>query len=181
MYDKLIQMGREKVLLDEKGLKGVLKEGLAIPISHLSDLENMVLVGIYTRGVYLAQRIRRFIRQVHGVDLPLGEIDINLYRDDFVRRFDFPQVRQSRIPDVQDKVVVLVDDVLFTGRTVRAALDAILDVGRPSAVRLAVLISRPGREMPICPDVVGMEVDPGQKRIYVELKEVDGRDRVILR
>ncbi len=174
-------MGREKVLLDENGLREVLKKGLAVPISRLSDLEDVVIVGIYTRGVYLARRIHRYIKRIYGLNLPLGEIDINLYRDDFVRRFDFPQVRESKIPNIQDKVVVLVDDVLFTGRTVRAALDAILDVGRPSAIRLAVLVSRPGREMPICPDIVGVDVDPGQKRVYVELKEVDGQDRVVLR
>ncbi len=174
-------MGREKVLLDENGLREVLKKGLAVPISRLSDLEDVVIVGIYTRGVYLARRIHRYIKRIYGLNLPLGKIDINLYRDDFVRRFDFPQVRESKIPNIQDKVVVLVDDVLFTGRTVRAALDAILDVGRPSAIRLAVLVSRPGREMPICPDIVGVDVNPGQKRVYVELKEVDGQDRVVLR
>lgn len=174
-------MGRVEILLDEKGLRKVLQEDLVVPISHLCDLKNMVLVGIYTRGVYLCRRIHRYIKRTCGVDLPLGEIDINLYRDDFVRRFDFPRVRESTIPNVQDKVVVLVDDVLFTGRTVRAALDAILDVGRPLAIRLAVLIARPGREMPICPDIVGMHVDPGARRVYVELKEVDGQDRVVLR
>ncbi len=174
-------MARERVLLDEKGLKEVLKKNLAIPISCLPNLQDVVLVGIYTRGVYLAKRIQQYIKRTSKVDLPLGEIDINLYRDDFVRRFEFPQVRQSKIPPIQDKTVVLIDDVLFTGRTVRAGLDAILDVGRPARVMLAVLVKRPGREMPICPDLVGIEVDPKKRRVYVELKEVDGQDRVVVR
>lgn len=175
-------MGREKVILDPSGFRQALESRLCQPLlSEGFPLSNVILVGIYTRGVYLAHRIQRWIRRKTGVSLPVGEIDINLYRDDFVRRFDLPQVRRTNLPDVTDKGVLLVDDVLFTGRTARSALSAILDVGRPSFVKLMVLVQRPGREMPICADFVGVEVDPGDRRVYVELKEVDGKDRVVVR
>ena len=177
-------MARSKKILDKVSLKEALVEKICTPIiKEFPSLSDLVIVGIYTRGVYLANRVRDFIFKKTGVKLPLGEIDINLYRDDFVRRFDFPQVRRTDIPDgVQDKGVILVDDVLFTGRTVRAALDVILDVGRPKFIKLAVLVSRPGREMPVCPDYVGLDVDVSEdKRVYVQLREVDGADQVVIR
>ncbi len=179
-------MSRAKCLLDAKGLRSKLAEGICKKIIlDFPDLSSLVLIGIYTRGVYLARRIRQYIKQHTSFDLPLGEIDINLYRDDFVRRFDIPQVRQTNIPGgVENKGIVLVDDVIYTGRTVRAALDAIVDMGRPSFVKLAVLVDRPGREMPICADYIGLKLEPEivkNRRVYVQLKEVDGQDQVSLR
>ncbi len=176
-------MGKGKRVLDAADIKKVLAENICMPIlSDFPDLDNLVLVGIYTRGVYLARRIQKILQRKTKTKPLIGEIDINLYRDDFVRRFDIPEVRQTNIPGgVQDKKVVLVDDVIFTGRTVRAALDVILDIGRPELIKLAVLVSRPGRQMPICPDYIGWDAGSVEKRVYVELEEVDGVDQVVIR
>jgi pyrimidine operon attenuation protein/uracil phosphoribosyltransferase len=144
------------------------------------DLSLLAIVGIRARGDALASRIRDAIRLNEGIDLPLGAIDITLYRDDLTRIGYAPVVRESEIPfSVDDRIVVLVDDVLFTGRTVRAAMDALVDYGRPRAIRLAVLVDRGHRELPIRADFVGKNVptSPGDD-VRVHLTEVDGRDEV---
>ncbi len=177
-------MAKDSCILDEKAFREVLINNIARRIiSDVPDLSDLLLIGIYTRGVYLAKRIASYIKRTQSVSIPVGEIDINLYRDDFVRRFDMPKVKQTSIPvPVEDRQIVLVDDVIFTGRTVRAALDAIVDLGRPKCIKLAVLVDRPQREMPIHPDFVGIKLEEiGKKRVYVEVKEVDGRDRVVIR
>lgn len=142
-------------------------------------LENVCLVGVYTRGVDLARRLQRMLAEEEDVDVPMGTIDIALYRDDAMLE---PQVGPSSIPfQVKDRTVVLVDDVLFTGRTTRAALDALMDFGRPRAVQLLVLVDRGHRELPIQADYVGRScVTHPDERIKVELHEVDGVDRVAL-
>ena len=144
------------------------------------DLSLLAIVGIRARGDALASRIREAIRANEGVDLPLGAIDITLYRDDLTRIGYAPVVRESEIPfSVADRVVVLVDDVLFTGRTVRAAMDALVDYGRPRAIRLAVLVDRGHRELPIRADFVGKNVPTSpDDDVRVHLTEVDGRDEV---
>jgi pyrimidine operon attenuation protein / uracil phosphoribosyltransferase len=143
-------------------------------------VEGLALVGIRTRGVPLARRLASAIQQIQGTEIPVGTLDINLYRDDLTTIADHPVLRKTEIPfPVDAKRVILVDDVLFTGRTVRAALDGITDLGRPAYIRLAVLIDRGHRELPIRADIVGSTVSTSlQERVRVELEEVDGNDRV---
>ncbi|MDE3113709.1 MAG: bifunctional pyr operon transcriptional regulator/uracil phosphoribosyltransferase PyrR [Chloroflexota bacterium] len=144
------------------------------------DPTRIALVGIRSRGDVLATRLRAAILANEGVQLPLGILDITLYRDDLTRVASAPIVRTTEIGfPVDDRIVVLVDDVLFTGRTIRAAMDALVDYGRPKAIRLAVLVDRGHRELPIRADHVGKNV-PTQPRddVRVHLTEVDGRDEV---
>lgn len=146
-------------------------------------VEDLVLVGIRRRGVPLARTIAENIKCIEGNDVPVGELDITLYRDDLTTLADQPMVHRTEIPvDIRNKTVVLVDDVLFTGRTVRAALDAIIDIGRPKAIQLAILVDRGHRELPIRADFVGKNV-PTSKRelIAVEVSEYDGTDRVVIK
>lgn len=138
------------------------------------------LVGIRTRGVPLARRMAARIREIEGVELPVGVLDITLYRDDLTTIAHQPVIHKTEIPfSVDGKVIVLVDDVLFTGRTVRAALDALIDLGRPRRIQLAVLVDRGHRELPIRADFVGKNTPTSlEEVIKVELVEVDGVDRV---
>jgi len=144
--------------------------------------EGLALVGIRTRGFPLAERLAEAIRQIEGKRLPVGILDITLYRDDLSTIDVQPQVRKTEIPfDVARKDIVLVDDVIFTGRTARAALDAIMDLGRPSRIQLAVLVDRGHREVPIRPDYVGKNVPTSRREIIsVRLVEVDGKDEVVI-
>jgi pyrimidine operon attenuation protein/uracil phosphoribosyltransferase len=143
--------------------------------------DGLVVLGIPTRGVPLAERLARAMADVEGVDIPVGALDITLYRDD-LRRHPTRPVGRSRLPvSVDDAVVVLVDDVLFSGRTVRAALDALGDLGRPRAVRLAVLVDRGHRELPIRADHVGKNLPTrADERVSVRLTEVDGVNEVTI-
>ena len=146
------------------------------------DISHLAIVGIRSRGDVLAQRLRDAIKANEGAEVPLGSLDITLYRDDLTRIGYAPVVHESAIDfSVDDRVVVLVDDVLFTGRTIRAALDALVDYGRPRATRLAVLIDRGHRELPIRADFVGKNVPTKPTDdVRVHLVEVDGRDEVEL-
>jgi len=146
------------------------------------DISHLAIVGIRSRGDVLAQRLRDAIKANEGAEVPLGSLDITLYRDDLTRIGYAPVVHESAIDfSVDDRVVVLVDDVLFTGRTIRAALDALVDYGRPRATRLAVLIDRGHRELPIRADFVGKNVPTkATEDVRVHLVEVDGRDEVEL-
>jgi len=141
---------------------------------------DLVIVGLLSRGYPLARRLAAAIRESEGVEVPVGSLDIGLYRDDVARRPAPPPVRPSDIPvSIDGKTVVLVDDVLFTGRSIRAALDALLDHGRPARVRLAVLIDRGHRELPIRPDFVGKNVPTALvQKVRVRLQELDGEDAV---
>ena len=140
------------------------------------------IVGIHTGGVFLAARIKEKIEKREGVVLPAGNLDITLYRDDWSLISQNPIVKKSDIGFLlEDKRVVLVDDVIFTGRTIRAAMDAIMDYGRPLSIQLVVLVDRGGRELPIQPDYVGLGVSPlSYERVDVLLREKDGRDAVVL-
>lgn len=143
---------------------------------------NLVLIGIHTRGVFLARRLAAEISTIEGREVLSGDMDITLYRDDWTRVSSQPVVRSTTIPfSVDDKDVILVDDVLFTGRTTRAALDSLMDFGRPARVELAVLIDRGLRELPIQADFTGrfIKTDPFQM-INVMLSEYDARDRVVM-
>ena len=146
------------------------------------DLSALAIVGIRSRGDVLAARLRAAIKQNEGADVPLGSLDITLYRDDLTRIGYAPIVHESALDfSVDGRVVVLVDDVLFTGRTIRAAMDALVDYGRPRAIRLAVLVDRGHRELPIRADFVGKNVPTkATDDVRVRLAEVDGRDEVSL-
>ncbi|CAM3174649.1 pyrimidine operon attenuation protein / uracil phosphoribosyltransferase [Lactobacillus bombicola] len=154
-------------------------------IEHNKGTENLVLVGIKTRGVYLAQRIHERIQKLEGVDVPLGQLDITLYRDD---RHDAslpqePVVNSTAIDvDITNKNVVLVDDVIFTGRTIRSAMDAIMDLGRPSSIAVAVLVDRGHRELPIRADFVGKNIPTSShEQVAVNVEEIDHKDSVELK
>jgi pyrimidine operon attenuation protein/uracil phosphoribosyltransferase len=143
---------------------------------------SIALVGIRTHGAPLARRLGAKLQSILGRDLPTGELDISMHRDDLSLRGALPQVGPSNIAfDVSDKTIVLVDDVLFTGRTIRAALDEIADFGRPRRIQLAILIDRGHRELPIRPDFIGKNVPTApDERIGVRLAELDGKDEVVL-
>jgi len=145
-------------------------------------LEGLALVGIRSRGEFLAQRVQRVMTQIEGGAVPFGVVDITLYRDDLDRGVQNPEVKATHLPfDVETKRILLVDDVLFTGRTIRAALDAIMDFGRPQAVQLAVLVDRGHRELPIRADYVGKNLPTSRaERVHVRVAEVDGIDEVVI-
>ncbi len=145
-------------------------------------VENLVIVGLQTRGAYLAQRISNKIKEIEGVEVPTGYLDVTLYRDDFRTRLKQPSVQVTNIPlAVDDQNIVLVDDVLYTGRTVRAALDALMDFGRPARIYLAVLVDRGHRELPIKPDFVGKNIPTSiGEEVRVKMTEVDEEDGVYL-
>ncbi|HEX9696383.1 MAG TPA: bifunctional pyr operon transcriptional regulator/uracil phosphoribosyltransferase PyrR [Actinomycetota bacterium] len=142
--------------------------------------EHLVLVGLLSRGEIIAQRLAERIAEIEGVKVPTGSIEIGLYRDDIGLRHP-PALKTDHIPPIDDKVVVLVDDVLYTGRSVRAALDALMDVGRPKAVQLAVLVDRGHRELPIRADYVGKNIPTAHgEQIVVRVVETDGDDAVLV-
>jgi pyrimidine operon attenuation protein/uracil phosphoribosyltransferase len=143
-------------------------------------LEGLVLIGMRTRGVPLAQRIADAIHEFEGHEVPVGALDINLYRDDIGSIHRAPQVQPSDLPtDIDGRTVILVDDVLYTGRSIRAALDALTDYGRPAAIQLAVVVDRGHRELPIRPDYVGKNIPTARDEdVSVLLSEIDGEDEV---
>ena len=146
------------------------------------SLDGLALVGIRTRGVPLAQRLALNLARIGGVDLPIGLLDINLYRDDLSRIADHPILKKTEIPfELDGSRIILVDDVLFTGRTIRAALDGLMDLGRPDWIQLAVLIDRGHREVPIRADYVGKNVPTARNEsVEVRLQEIDELDEVVL-
>ncbi|NLM25724.1 MAG: bifunctional pyr operon transcriptional regulator/uracil phosphoribosyltransferase PyrR [Firmicutes bacterium] len=167
-------------ILDEDGIRRCLTRIAHEIIENNKGTDNLVLIGIRTRGVPLAKRLAEKIAQIEGVQVPVGELDISLYRDDLTTIADQPIVNNTEIPfDVNNKKVILVDDVLYTGRTVRAALDGIIDQGRPQAIQLAVLVDRGHRELPIRADYVGKNVPTSkQELISVSVRECDQQDSV---
>jgi len=177
-----------KVLLDAEGIERTLSRIAHELIERNDDLEQVALVGIHTRGVPLAQRLRRLVAERTGEELPVGQLDITFYRDDVqVRGGEAPLHAQPLVRStaldfgLEGRTVVLVDDVLYTGRTIRAAVEALFDYGRPARVQLAVLADRGHRELPIRPDYVGKNLPTSRdERIQVQLLEVDEVDRVLL-
>lgn len=174
---------REKAqVLDETGIDRALTRIAHEILERAGGTEGLAMVGIRTRGVTLAQRIAQRLSAIESVKVPVGALDITLYRDDLGLKAEAPILRGTDIPfPVGGKTVVLVDDVLYTGRTIRAALDAIMDLGRPRMIQLAVLIDRGHRELPIRPDYVGKNLPTSRREIVrVELREHDGQDRVVI-
>jgi pyrimidine operon attenuation protein / uracil phosphoribosyltransferase len=168
-------------ILDERALARTLARMASEIVERSGGIEELVLVGVQRRGVELAGRLKRLIDNAEGSNLPCGKLDITLYRDDLQTIGPRPVVGETVLPRLDGKTVVIVDDVLYTGRTVRAALDEFADFGRPSRVLLCVLIDRGGRELPIQADVVGTTVSTGPgDRVDVFVSEVDGRDAVEL-
>ncbi len=177
----------EKVLLDDEAISRTLSR-IAHEIIERTDVTSVALVGIHTRGVPLAQRLRRMIEEFSGEEVALGSVDITFHRDDLhVRGGEAPLHPQPLVRDtkldfpLEGMTIVLVDDVLYTGRTIRAAIDALFDYGRPARVQLAVLADRGHRELPIRPDYVGKNLPTSRgERVQVQLVEVDEVDRVLL-
>jgi pyrimidine operon attenuation protein/uracil phosphoribosyltransferase len=178
----------QRVLLDEESIRRTLSRIAHEIIERNEDLETVALVGIHTRGVPIANRLRRLVEERTGEELALGQLDITFHRDDVhVRSGQAPRraqplARETKLDfDLEGRTVILVDDVLYTGRTIRAAIDALLEYGRPDRVQLAVLADRGHRELPIRPDYVGKNLPTGRnERVQVELVEIDEVDRVML-
>ena len=169
------------VLLDEKAIERSILRITHQILEKNNGSGDLSLIGIRTRGVYLARRIQEQIRVVEKKEIPVGILDITMYRDD-IFKLKTPEVKKTEIPfDVNNITIVLVDDVMHTGRTTRAAIDAIMDLGRPRKIQLAVLVDRGSREMPIHPDYRGIfHPATADQEIFVKLREVDGLDEVIL-
>lgn len=169
-------------ILDAEAIDRALRRIAHEIVERNKGTKDLVLVGIRRRGVPLAQRLGRYIKEFEGDSVPIGVLDITLYRDDLTLKFDRPQVHRTEVPvNISGKTVVLVDDVLYTGRTVRAALDALVDLGRPAQIQLAVLIDRGHRELPIRADYVGKNVPTSKKEVIeVRLEEIDGVNEVMI-
>lgn len=170
-----------KKILDDKAINRGLTRIAHEIIERNKGVEDVVLLGIKTRGVPLAERIAEKILQFEGVKVTCEAVDITFYRDDLEKKSDNPEVLSRISINVDHKIVVLVDDVVFTGRTCRAAMDAIMDAGRPSKIQLATLVDRGHRELPLRPDYVGKNVPTSTTEIvHVHLLEIDGIDEVII-
>ena len=175
-------MKEKAQLMDEKAIGRAITRISHEIIERNKGIEDVVLVGIKTRGVPIADRIGKKIQQIEGASVNTGDVDITLYRDDLKKIDVDPVINGSNVQfSIDDKIVILVDDVLYTGRTVRSALDAIIDIGRPKAIQLAVLVDRGHRELPIRADYVGKNVPTSKGEIIsVKLSEIDGEDSVTI-
>lgn len=171
-----------KELLNKRDIDRILSRIAHEIIEKNKGTENLCFVGIQRGGVHLARRLVEKIRQIEGVNIPVGSLDISFYRDDIGLRGQHPVARKTDIPcDITDKKIILVDDVLFTGRSIRAAMDALMDFGRPAQIQLAVLIDRGHRELPIRADYVGKNIPTSKtENIEVQLEEEGFEDKVIL-
>ena len=175
-------MKKKKTILTDQDFKRIITRMAHEIIEKHKGTKNLALVGIQTRGDYLAKRVADQIRKIENVTLPVGSMDINMYRDDWTKISHQPIVRPSNIPfSVDDMDIILVDDVLFTGRTIRAAMGALMDFGRPSRIELAILIDRGHRELPIQADYKGLSIDTEhQDMVNVLVAEHDKQDAVYI-
>ncbi len=173
---------KDVLVMDAKTIERALIRIAHEIVEKNKGAENMAVIGIKNRGEHLALRVARLIEKIEKVQIPVGLMDITLYRDDVQTKLEQPLVQKTEILfDVVEKVIILVDDVLFTGRTIRAALDQIIDFGRPECIQLAVLVDRGHRELPIRADYVGKNIPTSKdERVKVKIKEVDGEDSVIV-
>lgn len=169
-----------ETVLDEKKISRALNRIAHEILEHNSGAESLAIIGVITRGAHLARRIADIIKELEGVDVPVGLMDISLYRDDVHSKLDQPVIQRTDILfSVVDKNIILVDDVLFSGRTTRAALDQIIDFGRPRSIQLAVLIDRGHRQLPIKADYVGANIPTNiADQVILEVTEKEGRDIV---
>lgn len=172
-----------KIVMDDQEIARAITRIAHQIVEMNKGIENVVLIGIMNRGVPLAKRIAKIINQSEKKKVLVGALDVSLYRDDLTKKGKYIQVRRSSIPfDITDKIVVLVDDVIFAGRTARAALDGLKDYGRASKVELVALVDRGHRELPIHPDFVGKKIPTAQKEeVQANFLETDGADRVIIK
>jgi pyrimidine operon attenuation protein / uracil phosphoribosyltransferase len=175
-------MGAINIILDAADIDRKLQRITREILEEHQGVKNLTLIGIQTRGVYLAKRIQSSINEIEGIQIPTGEMDITLYRDDWTRISLNPVVKTTNISfSVDGKQVILVDDVLFTGRTTRAAMDALIDFGRPDRIELAVLLDRGHRELPIQANYVGKFIETRRSEtVNVLLREHDGEDKVVI-
>ena len=173
---------RQKRILHASQISSIFERFRKDMSRRYDSLDQVVFIGVRTRGPYIAKRLAQLIKKHHEITIPVGEMDITLYRDDLNALLPGGTIDHTRIPfDIANKVVVLFDDVLYTGRTVRAAVDHLIDLGRPRMIHLAVMIDRGGRELPIAANYVGKTVRlPAGKNIQVRLKEIDKRDEVVI-
>ena len=171
-----------KNILDAEGIQRAVTRIAHEILERNQGIRDLVLMGIRTRGVYLAERLQKQIEQIENSHIPLGILDITLYRDDLGESSRRPVVHETKLPcDINGKTVVLVDDVLYTGRTIRAALDAVIDFGRPRSIQLAVLVDRGHRELPIKADYIGKNIPTSQdEEVVLHMSENDGTDEVIV-
>jgi len=172
----------ERTLMSAEDIQRALVRVAHEIVERNKGAKALVLVGMQTRGVPLARRLAATIQSFEGISVPVGSLDISLYRDDLSSLSLKPTVHRTDIPvDVTDKQVILVDDVFYTGRSIRAAMDALMDLGRPQSIQLAVLVDRGHRELPVRADYVGKNIPTSKnEEIKVAIKEVDGEDRVII-
>jgi pyrimidine operon attenuation protein/uracil phosphoribosyltransferase len=175
-------MEKKRVVMDAEGIDRSLTRIAYEILERNKGVEDVVLVGVRTGGVFLAERLKKKIAAIEGVDVPLGVLDITLYRDDLLTTNRKPRLGKTDIPlSLDNRKVVIVDDVLFTGRTTRAAMDALIDFGRPKLIQLAVLIDRGHRELPIRADFVGKNLPSSLwEAVSVNLSELQGRDEVVI-
>lgn len=179
----MAQFTEKAILMDAEAIRRSLVRISHEIVEKNKGVEDIVLVGIRTRGLPIAERLADAIEKIEGTRPPVGVLDITLYRDDLSTLAYQPVVRTTELPvDISGKIVVLVDDVLYTGRTIRAALDAVIDIGRPTTIQLAVLIDRGHRELPIRADFVGKNVPTSSHEVVsVQLDDVDGEEKVVIK
>jgi pyrimidine operon attenuation protein/uracil phosphoribosyltransferase len=172
----------KSIIMDELALRRTITRLAHEILERCKGTESIVIVGIRTRGEFVAKRIAHKIEEVESVQIPVGVLDTVMYRDDFRIKSRLPRIAITDIPfEVDDKILILVDDVIYTGRTIRAAMDALMDFGRPSAIQLAVLIDRGHRELPIKADYIGKSVPTAHyEEVRVMMQEIDGKDEILL-
>jgi pyrimidine operon attenuation protein/uracil phosphoribosyltransferase len=169
-------------IIDSEGLSRIITRIAHEILERNKGSKNLILMGMKTRGEFLAKRVFEKIKEIEKIELPLGVLDVTLYRDDFRTRLKQPEVSVSNITfDINDKDVIIIDDVLYTGRTVRSALNALMDFGRPSSIQLFVLVDRGHRELPIRADYIGKNIPTSNhEEIKVKMSEIDGEDAIYL-
>ncbi len=177
-----MSMMEKAEIMDKEQMRRALVRIAHEIVEKNKGLNDVILVGIQKRGVPLAKRLASILSEIEKTEVVVGELDITLYRDDLTLRFEQPRVGRTHVPqDIRGKIIILVDDVLYTGRTIRAALDALIDLGRPESIQAAVVVDRGHRELPIRADYVGKNVPTSKKEdVQVRLLETDGIDQVVI-